>query len=185
MAKSNSTIGTTINDEGHIVFTVKGCEPFTFVPGSAHPLMQARAELHGWIQRISDGGALSRDPATGLPATPEAKRARMLAIATHYASGSDDWAMKKVGGKKAKTFDVGLVVMGMIRAGLTNDPDEANNLIARIMAKRELDRESAAKVWAETKEVAGAIAAIEAEKAPNGAEDLLAELEEEGENEAE
>ena len=175
--KMNSIIGTTINDDRSVTFNVKDAGAFTFHIGQVSAVCADRATLHGFIQRISDGAAMSRDQTTGLPATPEATFARMKSIAEHYMSGTDDWGMKAAAGvRKAKGFDVGAVVMALVRAGLANDVDGANALIDGIATKRGVDRTAAAKVWAGAKEVAQAIADAVAEKAPSGAEALLAEM---------
>lgn len=174
-AKSNSVVSTTYNPDGTITYTVKGCEPFTFNPTKASAACRAHAEMHGWDQRISDGAALSRDPKTGLAATPEAKRARMIRLRDHYESGATEWRIVAAA-RGPKVLDVGLVVMALMRA-FEIELDAANGRIDKLAAKREITREEAARVWSETPQVAGAMAAIEAERAPIGADDLLAEIE--------
>jgi aryl-alcohol dehydrogenase-like predicted oxidoreductase len=49
------------------------------------------AEDYGWLQRLSDTMAMSRDTETGLPATPQDKMARLQTLVDHYMSGSADW----------------------------------------------------------------------------------------------
>ena len=110
-AKSNSVVTHSIGAEGVLTFNVRGAGSFTFDPATASKTVIARAMLHGFIQRISDGAALSRDPETGLPATPEAKLERMRAIADHYASGTDDWNRKKADqARTRKVTDAALVI---------------------------------------------------------------------------
>lgn len=92
--KANSTITHIRNEDGTLTFTVLGAGSFTFDPSKAHANNRARAEVHGWLQRISDGGALSREPKTGKPATPADKMARMRAIADHYQSGAAEWGLR-------------------------------------------------------------------------------------------
>lgn len=175
MAKSNSVITSTIAEDGQsISFVVKGCDPFVLDLGKVSPIVRSRAELHGWVQRISDGAALSRDTADGKPATPEAKRARMLSIAEFYMSGGDEWRMPSGGG--GRVFDIGRVVLGMVRGGVVEGVDAANEAIDKLAAKRGIDRVAAAKLFAGTSAVIEALAAIDAAKAPTGADDLLAEI---------
>ena len=94
-AKSNSIITHELSDAGVLTFNVKGAGSFTFDPALASAACRARAAIHGFIQRISDGGALGRDTTTGRPASPEDKLARMERIAQHYASGSVEWAIAR------------------------------------------------------------------------------------------
>jgi hypothetical protein len=173
-AKSNSVITHALGADGMLTFTVLGAGSFTVDPARLSDAMRQRAAIHGIIQRVSDGGAMSRNPDTGQPATPADKMARMQAIADHLQGGGDEWAMRAAGG--AKGPDAGLTIMGMIRSGLAADVDAANGLIERLAAKREIDRTAALKVWADSDRVAKAIAEIRAERAKGNAADLLAEL---------
>jgi len=100
--KANSIITHALSEDKCVItFTVKDAEGagrpgrFTFDVTGVHPDMQHMAAVHGFIQRISDGAAMSRDKETGRPATPAEKMARMQAIADHYASGADQWTMNK------------------------------------------------------------------------------------------
>ena len=173
MSKANSTIAITHNEDGGIVFTVKDAGSFTFRPADASEAARTRAMVHGFIQRISDGAALSK--VNGMPAPAGDKLAAMQAIADHYASGTDDWNMtRKAGG--GRTFNVGAVVMGLIEAGKATDVDAANSLVDRLAAHKGIERTAAAKLWAATGEVAEAMARIASRNAPSGADDYLAEL---------
>ena len=175
--KTNSTIGSVINDGGSVTFTVVGAGEFTFDPAKASEAVRARATLHGFIQRISDGAAMSRDSTTGLPATPGAKMARMKAIADHYESGTADWALRVAatgGGKKG--FDVGAVIMALIRAGFADNVDGANAVLEGTATRKGIDRAAAAKLWAQTPEIIEALSTMAAERSPVKASDLLAEL---------
>ena len=173
MSKANATIAITHNADGGIVFTVKDAGSFTFRPGEASKACQRRAMVHGFIQRISDGAALSKVDGVSAPAGD--KLAAMQAIADHYATGTDDWNLaRKAGG--GRTFNVGAVVMGLIEAGKANGVDAANSLIERLAAHKGVERVAAAKLWAATGEVAEAMARIASRNAPSGADDYLAEL---------
>jgi hypothetical protein len=100
--KANSIITHVLSEDKCVItFTVKDAEGagrpgrFTFDVTGVHPDMQHMAAIHGFIQRISDGAAMSRNKETGRSATPGEKMARMQAIADHYASGADQWTMNK------------------------------------------------------------------------------------------
>lgn len=93
--KSNSTITTAIDAAtGIITFTVIGAGQFTFDPTEASQGVRARAQVHGFVQRICDRAAKGRDPETGKPAPAVDRMAAMKSLADHYASGSEDWSPK-------------------------------------------------------------------------------------------
>lgn len=161
--KSNSVITHAVNTDGTLTFIVKDAGSFVFDPTKASVECTSRATIHGWIQRISDGGALSRDPTTGASATPEMKLARMRAIADHYQSGATEWALKAT----RAPFDIGLVILGMIRGGKAANGDDAERKLTAIAAKMETDREGAARIVATSKAVAVAMAEIRAERNPS------------------
>ena len=58
-AKANSTITHSMQD-GKIEFRVLNAGSFSFDPDKVSAENRARAMIHGFVQRISDGGALSR-----------------------------------------------------------------------------------------------------------------------------
>src|SRR4030067_2646371 len=86
--KANSIITHTLSEDKCVItFTVKDAEGagrpgrFTFDVTQVHADMQHMAAIHGFIQRISGGGAMSRGKETGRPATPTEKMARMQTTA--------------------------------------------------------------------------------------------------------
>jgi hypothetical protein len=175
-AKVNSTITHAVVD-GKLEFTILGAGKIVFDPNKVSAANRARAMVHGFIQRISDGGAVSRADAEGriIPAEQlaAARFERMSAITAHLESGSDDWNIRA---PAARGVDAGLTIRAMIRAGLAADVDAANGLVDRLATKRDVDRAAALRVWATSDKVAKAIAEIRADDAPTGADDLLAEL---------
>jgi hypothetical protein len=173
--KSNSVITHTLREDGCIVFTVLGAGEIVFDPSKVSEPLAQRAAFHGYIQRISDGGALSRNADTGRPATPEDKLARMSLIADHLMAGGSDWNLRVSSGPRG--VDGGLIVMAIIKAGLAADVDAANALVDRVATKRDIDRAAALKVWAETEQVLRAIAEIKASRSKVDATDLLGEIE--------
>jgi hypothetical protein len=97
-AKSNSIITHSVDDEGNITFHVKGAGDVTLKLARVGEANQVRAMRHGFIQRVADAAALSRNTANGQPATPEAKLAAMTRLVEHYNSGSEAWAPEREGG---------------------------------------------------------------------------------------
>jgi hypothetical protein len=171
--KSNSTITTTLNDDGTVTFTVLGAGEFKFDPSLVHEANVKRAALHGFVQRVSDGGALGRDKETGASATPEAKLARMKGIADHLMSGTDQWRLVVA---TAPGLDGGLIIQAVMRAGMAADVDAANALVERLCTKRTIERAAALRVFADVPEVIAAMSAIRAERSKVSAADLMAEM---------
>lgn len=97
-AKSNSVITHEIESDGIIVFNVLGAGKISFDLASVNAANKLQAMTHGFIQRISDAAAISRDPETGKPATPEEKFEAMLRLVKHYESGASEWRIAGVGG---------------------------------------------------------------------------------------
>lgn len=95
--KANSVITHEVSGDV-ITFHVKQAGDVVLDMSRVSEACRERAAIHGFIQRISDGAAMSRNPETGQPATPEEKMARMAALAEHYMSGTSDWSMRREGG---------------------------------------------------------------------------------------
>ena len=95
--KSNSIITHEVTADG-IVFNVLGAGAITLDLRQVNPVITQRAMFHGLIQRVSDAAALSRDTATGLPATPAEKFEEIRALVEHYNSGTVEWSLKRAGG---------------------------------------------------------------------------------------
>ena len=179
-AKANSTITHSMQD-GKIEFRVLNAGSFSFDPGKVSAENRARAMIHGFVQRISDGGALSRNPETGLPATPADKMARMQRIADHLMSGATEWALRVAA---SQGVDAGLTLMGIMRA-LGIDLETAEARLAKMAAKLGVDRAACIKRLGEAPDVIKAIGEIKAERAAAGtkvnASDLLAEMDDDEE----
>ena len=109
-AKSNSVVTHRLDGTAgtELIFTVKGAAQsddgalldveLRFSPERASTECRTRAELHGWIQRISDAAAISRDTKTGKSATAAEKLAAMAKLVEHYETGTADWKMAGSGG---------------------------------------------------------------------------------------
>jgi hypothetical protein len=96
--KSNSVVTTQQTDDGRLVIAVLGAGTVDFNPALAHADNRAHAEVHGWIQRLSDRAAMSRNPETGKPATPAEKFNAIKALAEYYMTGATEWALSGGGG---------------------------------------------------------------------------------------
>jgi len=86
------------DQSGVITFTVLGAGELTFDTNKASESCRERAEYHGWVQRMCDAVAISRDPETNASATPAMKFERMKRLIEHYESGTDEWSIQGRGG---------------------------------------------------------------------------------------
>lgn len=95
--KSNSVITSKKLSDNVIEFTVLGVGSFTFDKSLVAGENRARAEDHGWNQRISDRAAIGRADAEGNQIRADVharmKFDAMKACAEHYQSGNDSWSM--------------------------------------------------------------------------------------------
>src|SRR5271170_4056415 len=98
-AKSNSVITHSLSESGDITFYVKGAGEFTLSLASVSAENAAKAMRHGFVQRIADAAAMSRNTTTGQAASPADKMAAMRRLADHYMSGSVDWSPARAEGK--------------------------------------------------------------------------------------
>lgn len=103
-AKSNSVIThnlgiDTDTKQEFIAFDVLGAGQVRLYLDLIHSDNLKHAAIHGMIQRISDAAAISRDPATGLPATAQEKFEAMTRLAEHYNSGNSEWSRRPVAGE--------------------------------------------------------------------------------------
>lgn len=96
-AKVNSIITHERLESGAIRFSVKGAGFVDFNLSKVSPENRDYAAIHGFIQRISDGAAMSRDPRDGSAASPADKLAAMERIVEHYESGSAEWRLQASG----------------------------------------------------------------------------------------
>jgi len=185
-AKSNSVVTTQLLENGHLQITVLGAGKLDFDPAKAHEDCRKRAEVHGWIQRLSDRAAKPRDTETGRPATPQDKYDAIAELVAHYMSGTGDWSMSgQGGGGKSITIEAIARLRGV-------DYATAEEFVAKYAsAKRKMpdgtemsfggDTKAALAFLRDGKRVQEAIAAIRAERAPKAKVDADEALEELGE----
>lgn len=172
--KSNSIITHVLRDDGCIVFQVRGAGEIVFDPAKVDEPKAKRAAVHGYIQRISDGGALSRNPDNGEQASPEDKMANMQRIADNLMTPGTDWNLRAPSGERG--VDAGLIVMAIMRAGFAATVDEANARVDAVAVKRGIDRAAALRVWAGTEQIIKAIADIKASRSKVDAASLIDEI---------
>lgn len=184
--KSNSVITHTLAEDGRtLTFRVLNAGEFTFDVLSAHANMQHRAAVHGFIQRISDAAAKSRNPENGQPATPTEKLQAMQRVAEHYASGVDQWALVRAPGN-GEAAGPSIVVRAFARLQGLSVAD-ALTRVREVAEKRRVTTKAYLKTLRGAQAIRDAIAAIEAEEAGTGGDEALAELmgDEEGDEEGE
>jgi hypothetical protein len=173
-AKSNSVVTHALGEDGHVIaFKVLNAGEFQFDVRKVHPNMLRRAALHGFVQRIADAAAKSRDADTGKPATPADKLEAMRRVADHYASGVDQWALVRAEGGGA-----GPSIVVRAFAALQGMPvADAHTRIKELAEKRRLTTKAVLAQLRKTDTIRAKIAELEAaEPAGEEGEDLLAEL---------
>lgn len=119
-AKSNSVITHAV-DGSMIVFNVLGIGRLAFETSRASTENQNQARVHGFIQRISDAAAISRDPETGQPASAQDKFDAMSRLVAHYESGTSEWSRKPVAGERERG---GLLFKALCKMSPTKTPEE-------------------------------------------------------------
>jgi hypothetical protein len=125
--KANSVVTTRLN-EGEtgksISFIVKGAlgvneegKPLdgelVLVLGDVSEKNRERAMLHGFVQKVSDAAAISRNTETGKSATPGEKLSAMRKVVEHFMSGSDEWNMKREGGERGPSAELVLLTAAL------------------------------------------------------------------------
>lgn len=174
-AKSNSVVTHSLGEDGRtITFKVRGAGEFTFDVLAAHPKVRHWAAIHGFVQRISDAAAKSRDTETGKPADPGEKLEAMRRVAEHYASGVEQWKMTRVAGEGAGTGP-SIVVRAFARLQGLSVAD-ALARIREVAEKKRVTTKAYLKTLRGAQAIRDAIAAIEAEEAGAGGDEALAEL---------
>jgi len=171
-------------DFSKVTFEMRGMQDLVLDMTKLHTDIIKRAACVGMAQvRIIDAAAVSRADADGNVRSAgemlTLKRERMEALVAHYMTGTDEWAQKRAGGGAAKDTS-GITLQAMRRVW----SDKACEALAfRMAQKRGISRREAYAVFAQTKEVAAAIAAIKAERATVSADDLIAEMDDEADDE--
>lgn len=166
--KSNSTVTVTWDDD---VMTLNVVDAGTIVVPMERlaPEIKARSACHGIEQRLRDRAAISRNPDTGKPATPQEKFDRVKTLADYYLSGATVWEMPRGDGAPK----VSPVLMAYAEyAGLTID--DARDRIDTLAASRSATAKQILATLATQKDIAEIIARNAG--AGDDADDLLGEL---------
>lgn len=185
--KSNSVTQHVFQHDGNILFRVPGVGEAVLRVGDVSLENRHKAMLEGFVKRIINMAAISRNTDTGASATPAEKWARMQTAIEHYNSGSLMWAMKVA---SSAPDDAGLVVQALMRVKSVTI-EQANALIEAMMAKHTLERKDVLANLRKNPAIVKAMGEIRAEhaaanKATNAA-DFLAEMDalgEDGEDES-
>jgi hypothetical protein len=146
----------------------------TLAIGNASAAVQAHAMVHGFVQTCSD-------PASG-EKTAEGKRKAILARATFLGSGGADWTEKREGGVGSR-FDSGAVIAAMARVLFAGDVDKANRAADNLAGKRGIGRDDALRLFAADARIASDMAAAKARATGINADELLAGMDAEEEEE--
>ena len=172
----------TYEHDGCLTFDVHGIGTLRFNPQRASVENRHLAQMLGWKNRLGDGAAVSADLGTGR-VDPQAKFDKVKALIDFYEAGGTDWAMKGIGGGKAD--DTGLLIQALIRVW-ARDVDAVERTLAKLCAKREVERDALLKELGKGGDVLAAIGEIKAERAAANkkvnAADMLADLEDEDED---
>lgn len=174
--KANSVLTSKINDNGTITLTVLGAGEVHFNPATVNDTLRKRAELHGWIQRLSDGAALSRDPDTGESPSAQDKLEHIQAIAAHYLNGAETWNMRA--GSGGGGSESGLTLRAVARV-YGYDLATAGEKLDALAVKRGMDRKKLLSHLRGNEKVIAAMNAIRAEAAQGAgvdSDELLGEL---------
>lgn len=176
--KSNSVV-TVQQFDNSLQFDVIGADSIVLNMDKLHPDVLKRAAFHGMKQRIADAAAMSRNPETGQPATPEEKYEAMRALVEHYHSGTAEWSRRGLSGSGAGVQSITLLAIARVKSVEYAD---AVAMVERLAARRtDGDRAEALRLLAKAADVQKAMLEIKAERlAAKGdeteAEALLDEL---------
>ncbi len=174
--KSNSVVTSAVTEDGIIHITVLGAGKVEFDPTKVDGKLRRRAEIHGWIQRLADGAAKSRDAATGKPATPHDKLAAIQSIADHYQNGATEWKMAGTGGGRMAQSEIILQALSRVREV---DIETLRARIAAMAEKKGTKPATLLSALATDKDVAAMVLTIQAERAGStgiDTEELMAEI---------
>lgn len=185
-AKSNSVVTHRLDDTtGIITFVVLGGKggganaEFHFDPKRVGEANLPRFLRNGIVQRVVDSAALSTDTATGKRPSPQEKAEKLGRVVAHYMSGSDEWSAARVDG--------GTVLDGVLLAAVAEamglQVDAARVKVIKGAEGRGITPKEFLAHAATSDRVIPIVARMRAERAGVSADDLIAEMEEEGEGE--
>lgn len=160
--KSNSVVTTRLDEEGFLEISVLGAGQVKFDLDKVSVACRARAEVHGWTQRLVDAAAMSRDEVTGKPASPAEKFEAIKELAEYYMGGAEEWARRSAGGGGAQSIT--LQAIARVK-GITYQ--QAEEFVGRYATAHYKGDTKAALAFLRTGAQVGAmILALRAEKQP-------------------
>lgn len=171
--RANSII-TTAHDSAGITFHVAGVGELSLPFADLSPEITRRAMIHGLIQRVSDAAALSRNPDTGKPATPQEKFAEMEKLVAHYRTGTVEWALRRAsGGGESREGGVTLRALANVQK---TDVGAMREKVERMAEKNGTTTRAILAKLATQSAVAAEIARLKSATVAIDADELLAEL---------
>lgn len=159
-AKSNSVVTTRLDEEGFLEISVIGSGVVKFDVDKVSAACRAKAEMHGWTQRLVDAAAMSRLE-SGKPASPADKYEAIKELADYYMGGTEEWARRGAGGG---TQSITLQAISRVK-GVTYT--QAEEFVGRYATAHYKGDTKAALAFLRSGETVGkAILAIRAENQP-------------------
>lgn len=177
-AQSNFTITTERErPDGTILFKVKDAGEFIFDPAKASDGNRLRAMRHGFVQRISDAAARSKDTATGVGAPPAVKLAAMRVLADHYMSGAEGWSPEREGGGPGLDG----VALAAVAEATGKTVEQVRLMVAEGSAKKSMTQRDYLAALGTAEKVKPILERMRAAAVGVSGDDLLAEATGEGE----
>lgn len=171
--KSNATMAVEIDQPNNrITFSVRDVGDIVLDMTALSPDVLAYAAYHGMKQRIADAAAMSRNPDTGAPATPQDKFDAMQALVAHYATGTSEWAVRVASGGAAKPSGLTLRALADVQ-GL--DIATMRSRLEALAERKATTTAALLRELAKAPAVAKRIAELKAASSPD-ADELLGEL---------
>jgi len=150
---------------GKLQFLFRDGRVIVFDPAEVHADNRARAEQHGWEQRLADSMALEFAKIADRGERSKAKRERLERLIEHYRSGSSEWNVARAAGAGGGSrFDPGLVVQALAQVRGWS-VEKADARVAVLAMTKEVERDELLKTLASEPKIAAEMAAIKAARA--------------------
>lgn len=161
-AKSNAVTQHAFQHDGNILFRVPNVGEAVLRVDQVSLENRHKAMLEGFVKRVVNMAAISRNTDTGASATPTEKWARMHAAIEHYNSGSTMWGMKAAEG--SGLGDDGIIVQALMRVKSVTI-ERVNELVEAMMVKHSLERKAVLANLRKSEPIIRMVAEIKAEHA--------------------
>lgn len=93
----SKSVTTTKWDGDILTIEVRGAGTIMFDRTKCSTSVRDQAEREGFVKRLINRAAISRDTETGKSASPETKFNAVKSLADFYETGTEDWSMKGPG----------------------------------------------------------------------------------------